>query len=47
MPLGPRCFRWRLEMPSGPVELVFFDLAIALAVSSDVKGQKLWSIGIV
>ena len=29
---GPKCFRWRLDMPSGPVEREIFVFLMALVV---------------
>ena len=38
---GPRCFRCLLDMPSGPVEEVFFVARIASVTIAGVKGGDL------
>ena len=38
MACGPKCFRCKYEIPSGPVEDVFFVLRMASAVMVGVKG---------
>jgi len=37
MPWGPRCFRWTVESPSGPMAFEAFDFLIAAAVCSVVN----------
>ena len=38
MACGPKCFRCKYEMPSGPVDEVFFVLRIASTVMPVVNG---------
>ena len=40
MPCGPKCFRCRLLMPSGPVLVEFFAFLMVFRVSSGVNGVK-------
>ncbi len=43
MACGPRCFRCRYEMPSGPVDVVCFVLRMASTVMAVLKGGgRLW-----
>ena len=46
MARGPKCLRWRLDMPSGPVdgELLDFRMASIVLVGVNCVG-RLWSIG--
>ena len=37
MACGPRCFRWRYDIPSGPVKREFLMFMMDLAVMSGVK----------
>ena len=37
MPSGPKCFKWRFDMPSGPTAFEVFALFIARRVSSSEK----------
>ena len=45
MPCGPKCFKCRLLIPSGPVLDVFLVFLIVLCTCSVVKGLALWSTG--
>ena len=45
MPCGPKCFRCKLLIPSGPVLVEFFAFLIVFRVSSGVNGVKVWSSG--
>ena len=36
--LGPKCFKWSIETPSGPTAVEFFARFIAAIVSSSLKG---------
>ena len=40
MALGPKCFRWRLVMPSGPRAEELFDALIASITAASVRGNK-------
>lgn len=44
--MGPRCFRWRFEILSGPVAWEFFRDLIHRAISSGEKGGGVLSSGI-
>ena len=43
MPWGPRCFRWRVVSPSGPVTVEFLHYLIVAVVLSSEKGVKVGS----
>ena len=44
---GPRCLRWKFDMLSVPVELVFFNFEMACVVSCVVNGSgRVWSRGV-
>ena len=38
MACGPRCFRWKSDIPSGPAELLCFVLRMASTVMTSVDG---------
>ena len=40
MPWGPRCLRWRMVSPSGPVAVEFLHCLIVAAVLSSEKGAR-------
>ena len=45
MPEGPRCFKWRMVMLSGPVAVEFLLFLMASVTEWGVKGEKPGSSG--
>ena len=46
-PCGPRCFRCKLHMLSGPELVVFFAFLMLFWTLEGVKGDEVWSSGTV
>ena len=40
----PKCFKWTIDMPSGPMAEDDLARCMALTVSSSEKGENSWSI---
>ena len=43
MPKGPRCLRWRMVRPSGPMAVEFEEFLMASETMEGLKGEKLGS----